>query len=86
MMTAVRIMVQYEKFNEQKLFQEGNKVVAIVKISKTVYSNFMSTFKTSEFFLTRIKLQSCTCVGDVLGPIHFSRQLGIFFETFQPKW
>ena len=46
MMTAVRIMVQYEKFNEQKLFQEGNKVVAIVKISKTVYSNFMSTFKT----------------------------------------
>ena len=45
-MTAVRIMVQCEKFNELKLFQERNKVVASVKISKIVYSNFMSTFKT----------------------------------------
>ena len=77
-MTAVRIMVQYEKFNELKLFQERNKVVASVKISKTVYSNFMSTFKTYEFFLTRIQLQSRTCVGDMLGPIHFSRQIRNF--------
>ena len=40
-------MVQCEKFNELKLFQEErNKVVPSVKIGKTVFSNFMSTFKT----------------------------------------
>ena len=39
-------MVQCEKFNELKLFQERNKVVPSVKIGKTVFSNFMSTFKT----------------------------------------
>ena len=39
-------MVQFEKFNELKLFQERNKVVPSVKIGKTVFSNFMSTFKT----------------------------------------
>ena len=78
-------MVQCEKFNELKLFQERNKVVPSVKIGKTVFSNFMSTFKTEEFFLTRIKLQSCTCVGDVLGPIHFSRQIRNFLWNISTK-
>ena len=78
-------MVQCEKFNELKLFQERNKVVPSVKIGKTVFSNFMSTFKTEEFFLTRIKLQSCTYVGDVLGPIHFSRQIRNFLWNISTK-
>ena len=46
MITAVRISMQYERFDELKLFQERNKVVASVKISKTVYSNLMTTLKS----------------------------------------